>query len=193
MNDTDDIVAALAPVLQAFQSLEIRHYVGGSVASSFHGAARSTMDVDVVAAIDDEAVTPFLSRLGSDYYVSEPAVRDAIRRKSCFNLVHFPTSFKVDIFVSGDRPFDQDCMTRAIVGEIGSATKLKIPLASPEDTIISKLEWYKKGNETSSRQWRDVTSVLKLLGKQADVAYLQRAAESVGVGKLLARLLAQAK
>lgn len=190
MNETDDIVAALSPVVHAFQSLTIRHYIGGSVASSFHGAARSTMDVDVVAEINDEAVRPFLQQLGDDYYASEPAIRDAIRHKGCFNLVHYPTSFKVDVFISRNRPFDQDCMSRAIAGEIGSAGKLKIRLASPEDTIISKLEWYKMGDETSDRQWADVATVLKLMGDKSDLAYMRRAAESVGVKELLDRLLA---
>lgn len=191
MNDTDDIVAAFSPVVQAFRSLGIRHYIGGSVASSFHGAARSTMDVDVVAELDDESATPFLQQLGRDYYASEPAIRDAISRKACFNLVHYPTSFKVDIFISQDRPFDRDCMSRAIPGEIGAKASLEILVASPEDTIVSKLEWYKIGNETSQRQWRDVATVLKLLGEQVDLDYLRKAAESVGVGKLLTRLLAE--
>jgi len=148
------------------------------------------MDVDVVAEMNDEAVAPFLRQLGSDYYASEPTIRDAIRRKTCFNLVHYPTSFKVDVFISRDRSFDRDCMARAIVGEIGSTAKLQIPVASPEDTIISKLEWYKIGDETSDQQWRDVATVLKLLGDQADLDYLRRAAESVGVDELLARLRA---
>lgn len=56
MNETDDLVDALAPVVSALQKLEIRHYVAGSVASSFHGAARSTMDVDLVAEMTEDAV-----------------------------------------------------------------------------------------------------------------------------------------
>ncbi len=184
----DDVVAAVVPVVTAFRVLGIRHYVGGSVASSFHGATRSTMDVDVVAELYDEAITPFLELLGDAYYSSEPAIRDAVRRKSCFNLIHFPTSFKVDVFVSRDRPFDRDAMTRAALGEIGTHATVKIPLASAEDTIISKLEWYRLGNEVSERQWQDVTTVYTLLGAQADLNYLRHAAESVGVVDLLERL-----
>ena len=193
MNGTDDISGALAPVVQAFRSLNIRHYVGGSVASSFHGATRSTIDVDVIAEIDDDSVERFLELLSDDYYVSEPAIRDAIRRKACFNLVHFPTSFKVDIFVSRDRPFDRDCMTRAVLGRIGAAGNLEVAVASAEDTIISKLEWYKLGNETSQRQWQDVMLVLQLLGDEADLDYLRSAAKLVGVGELLNRLLSSAE
>ncbi len=96
VSDADDLVLALRPVAQALQSLGVRFYVGGSVASSFHGAVRSTMDVDLVCELAEADVPMLLSRLGDDYYASEPAIRDAIRRKSCFNLIHLPTSFKVD-------------------------------------------------------------------------------------------------
>lgn len=188
-SDTDDIVAALPPVLRALSSLGVRHYIAGSVASSFHGATRSTMDVDVVSELSDEAAGPFRELLGADYYSSDSAIRDAVRRKSCFNLIHYPTSFKVDVFVSRERPFDQDCMARAAMGRIGFDTEIQVPIASPEDTIVSKLEWYRSGNETSQRQWQDVSRVLALLGEQADVRYLRNAAESVGVTDLLERLL----
>lgn len=106
MSHADDLVLALRPVAQALQSLGVRFYVGGSVASSFHGAVRSTMDVDLVCELGEADVPMLLRRLGNDYYASEPAIRDAIHRKSCFNLIHLPTSFKVDAFVSRQRPFD---------------------------------------------------------------------------------------
>ena len=189
MNDEDDIVAALSPVVQAFHSLGVRYYIGGSVASSFHGATRSTLDVDVIAELSDEVVASFLDLLGDQYYASESAIQDAVRQTACFNLIHYPTSFKIDVFVSRNRPFDRDSMSRAVIGKIGSHTPTEILLASPEDNIISKLEWYKLANETSERQWLDVSKVLMLLGDQADVGYLRKAAQSVGVVDLLERLL----
>ncbi len=189
VTDYDDLVAALSPVSSALNTLGIRHYVGGSVASSFHGASRSTMDVDVVADMTESVVSEFLKCFDRDFYVSESAIRDAIRRKSCFNLIHLPTSFKVDVFVSRQRPFDVAAMNRATVELLGDSQSLKIHVATAEDAIISKLEWYRKTNETSERQWDDVTRLLKLLGDRADLEYLKMSAESVGVQDLLERLL----
>lgn len=188
MSDYDDLVAALSPVSTALTKLGIRHYVGGSVASSFHGASRSTMDVDLVADMTDSHVEEFLKCFGKDFYLNETAIRDAIRRKSCFNLIHLPTSFKVDVFVSRQRPFDVTAMNRATVEHLGDSQVLEIHIATAEDAIISKLEWYRKTNETSERQWDDVTRLLKLLGNAADVDYLRTSAESVGVPDLLERL-----
>ena len=48
MSDVDDLVAALEPVAAALGRLGVGFYVGGSVASTYHGAIRSTMDVDLV-------------------------------------------------------------------------------------------------------------------------------------------------
>lgn len=188
MSDFDDLVAALSPVSAALTKLGIRHYVGGSVASSFHGASRSTMDVDIVADMTDSAVSEFLKCFDKDFYVSEAA----IRRKSCFNLIHLPTSFKVDVFVSRQRPFDVSAMNRATVAHLGDSHLLEIHVATAEDAIISKLEWYRKTNETSERQWDDVTRLLMLLSDAADVEYLKESAESVGVEDLLERLLSNA-
>ncbi len=191
MSDTDDLVDALSPVVAALEVLGVRHFVGGSVASSFHGATRSTMDVDVVCELREDHVSSFVKVFQRDYYINEQAVREAVRRKSCFNLIHLPTSFKVDLFVSRGRPFDQEAMRRASVQVLGDRHQVVVPVATAEDSIISKLEWYRMTNETSQRQWDDVSKLVKLLGDSADVEYLNRSAESVGVADLLARLLDQ--
>jgi hypothetical protein len=191
LSETDDLVDALSPVVAAFRTLGIPHFVGGSVASSFHGATRTTMDVDVVCELTEDRISSFVALFDSNFYLSEPAVRDAVRRKSCFNLIHMPTSFKVDVFVSRGRPFDAEAMRRASLQNVGDDRTLEVPIATAEDTIISKLEWYRLSNETSERQFDDVTRLIRLLGDAADRDYLNRAAESVGVADLLGKLLAQ--
>ena len=189
MSELDDLVAALAPVVVAFRQLEVRHYVGGSVASSFHGAARSTMDVDLVCEFAADQIEAFVACFDTDYYVSESAIRQAVRRKSCFNLIHLPTSFKVDVFVSRQRPFDLESMRRATPECLGQNRTVEVPIATAEDAIISKLEWYRKTDETSERQWDDVSRLITLLGDTVDLIYLRSAAESVGVSELLERLI----
>jgi hypothetical protein len=185
------LIDALEPVVQVFRDLGIRHFVGGSIASSFHGATRSTMDVDVVCDMTESQVASFVLRFTKDFYVSQTAVENAVRNKSCFNLIHLPTAFKVDVFVSRGRPFDNDSMRRATQEKLGTTRTLEVPIATAEDSIVSKLEWYRLTAETSERQWNDVTRLVRLLGDHADISYLRKAADAVGVRDLLDRLLSQ--
>ena len=188
-SDDDDLVLALRPVAAALRALGVSFYVGGSVASSYHGAVRSTMDVDLVCDLTDDQVGGLLNQVGEDYYASEPAIREAIRRKASFHLIHYATSFKVDLFVSRQRPFDRQAMSRAQSGTLGRDASLTVPFATAEDIIVIKLQRYRLGNESSERQWNDVSRLISLLGDSVDHEYLRHASQSVGVEDLLQRLL----
>jgi hypothetical protein len=189
MSQNPGLVEALAPVAEVLQAMQIKFYIGGSVASSFHGASRSTMDVDLIADLRAKDVEEFVTPLRNEYYVSKAAINDAIARLSCFNLIHLPSSFKVDIFVLKGRPFDINAMNRAALGTIDLKSDVEFPIASPEDTILSKLEWYRLGNEVSERQWDDVVRVLNVVGEKADRDYMLRNADDLNVADLLQKLL----
>jgi hypothetical protein len=191
VSDVDDLVAALEPVATALGRLGVGFYVGGSVASTYHGAIRSTMDVDLVCELRPEQVAAFVAAFGPECYVSEPAVRDAVERRSCFNVIHLPTAFKVDVFVSRGRPFDVAAMSRAAPQPLGGDRPLAVPIATAEDSIIAKLEWYRLGDEASERHWDDVSRLVALLGDSLDVEHMRRMAGSLGVGDLLERLLTE--
>lgn len=188
MSDTDDLLAALLPVASALQRMGVPFYVGGSVASTFHGAIRSTFDVDVICDLRPEHVERFLSAFGSDFYVSSTAVRAAVERRSCFNLIHLPTAFKVDMFVSRDRSFERAALDRAMPQRLAEGEDAKVPVATAEDVIVAKLEWFRRGDEASERQWDDVARLFALLGSTLDLGHMRRMAESLGVEDLLAAL-----
>lgn len=190
MSDGDDLIVALRPVAEAFRRLGVRFYVGGSVASTFHGAIRSTMDVDLVCDLAEADVAAFAESFGEEFYISLSAVQQAVQRKSCFNLIHLPTSFKIDVFVNRGRPFDLAAMDRANEQDIVEGAGLTVPIATVEDSIVAKLEWFRMTNETSERQWDDVSKMVALHEQSLDVEQMRSMAESIGVGDLLAKLLA---
>jgi hypothetical protein len=70
-------------------------------------------------------------------------------------------------------------------------TAALVPVATPEDSIVAKLEWFRLGDESSQRQWEDVSRLVALHGPALDVAHMRLMAESVGVIDLLNRLLAE--
>ena len=109
-----------------------------------------------------------------------------------FNLIHLETMFKIDVFVSKDRPFDREAARRAPAQAIDqSAATPRVNLASAEDTVLAKLEWFRRGGETSERQWWDIVGVLRV-NPNADAGYLHHWAAELGVADLLERALAQA-
>jgi len=61
----------------------------------------------------------------------------------------------------------------------------KVNLISPEDLILSKLEWYKKGN--SERQIEDIRSVLKFT--KINRKYLEKWAKKLSLVEKLRKLL----
>ena len=189
MDNTGDLIQALRPVLAQLDRLGVRYCVGGSIASSLHGAGRSTLDVDLAAELNETTALTLARGLEREFYVSQVGVRDAVRRKACFNLIHLGTSFKVDIFVSKDRPFDHSVLNRATLVSLDDNDTLSARITSAEDIILLKLEWYRLGNETSERQWDDVTRVGKVYGERLDQLYLRQWAKELGVADLLERLL----
>ena len=77
----NDIELALAPVARALDALSVPFRVGGSVASSALGVARTTLDVDIVADLAEEHAGALAAELGDAYYVDAEMIRDAIRRR----------------------------------------------------------------------------------------------------------------
>ena len=191
MTDSD-LVAALRPVADALDALGVRYYLAGSVASSAHGIARASLDADVVAALEPDHVDPLTNRLVSAYYIPEDRLRSAVAERSSCNLIHLATMFKIDVFVSKGRPFDYQAAERARPQAIDESPDApRFPVASAEDTVLAKLEWFRLGGETSERQWWDIVGVLKVT-EDADRTYLSRWAASLGVADLLERALADA-
>jgi hypothetical protein len=183
----DDVGDALAPVTAALDALGVAYYVGGSMASSVHGLPRTSIDVDLVAALREAHVSAFALRLCADYYLDEDRVRDAVRRRRSFNLIHLASMLKIDVFVAKERAFDDEALRRAQPGPLPGASGAAFRLASPEDILLAKLEWFRAGGETSERQWNDVLGLLRVQGERLDRDYLSRFAAALGVADLLER------
>jgi hypothetical protein len=188
-----DLLAALGPLLDLLRGLGVRHFVGGSIASSAHGVARASIDADVVAELRPEHVERLLSSLSNAYYAPEARMRDAVSRRASFNLIHLETMLKVDVFVSRDRPFDRRAMERARPASSETAGGAPLTLASAEDVVLAKLEWFRRGGEVSERQWADVLGVLRASGASLDRQYLEDGARELAVPDLLARARAEAE
>lgn len=174
---TDPISLTLV-VADILNQLEIPYLVGGSVASSLLGEPRSTQDIDLVADLPLEKVDSLIQALQPRFYVSEDAVRDAIRSQGSFNLIDNESLGKVDIFILKDEPFNQAEFQRRQAMIVRQNPERAIVLPTPEDIILQKLIWDRMGFG-SQKQWRDILGVMKLQGEQLDKNYLNQWASTL--------------
>ena len=119
-----DVKPVLYHVIRTFDRLGIGYAIGGSIASSLHGIGRMTRDADLTAEPFGMKVNAFVSAFPlNEYYLSEPAVREAIRTRSTFNILHPPTGHKVDVFVRKDTPFERSAFDRRTNPHVGASTR----------------------------------------------------------------------
>jgi hypothetical protein len=182
-----DPIAVAALVTRILNQLGIIHTIGGSIAASFAGEPRSTVDIDVVAALDDTQVAGMVAALSPAFYIDEDAVTRAVRTRTSVNLIHHATLLKVDVFVAGGTPIDAEQLGRRLLVRLADGTEL--PIHPPEDILLQKLRGFRLGGETSDRQWRDVVAIVRVQGQRLDREYLRRQGEALGVADLLQRAI----
>src|SRR5687767_6132552 len=182
----DPLAKSLSSLADALERLRIPYLIGGSVASGVRGIMRATGDVDLLAHILTSQADRLAAALGPEWYSEPEQIRESIRRERSFNVIHIPLANKIDIFPATEEFH---------VIQLERATKLSLPflgdgreypVASAEDILLSKLNWYSIGGETSDRQWQDIMGIVKM-NPSMDLHYLNTWATRLRVEKLLSR------
>jgi hypothetical protein len=179
-------------VTGVFERLGVPYLIGGSLASTLYGMVRTTQDSDIIAEMRPEHIQPVVSALEAVFYLDQEMIAESIQRNSSFNIIHRETMFKVDVFIPRPRPFLKSQLARARRQTFTLGKEVSAKFASPEDTILSKLEWYRMGADASDRQWRDILGVLKTKAGDIDLEYLYHWARELKVSNLLERAITQA-
>lgn len=177
--------AALGEVVRLLEALGVPYMVTGSVASSHHGRPRMTQDVDVVADPTPAALARLVDELASaGFYVDRATAQDALARRRQFNVIEPRSASKIDVIIRKERPFSHEELARRRSVQLGSGTR--VWLASPEDTVVSKLEWARKAGG-SEKQLGDVAGILAVQGEALDREYIERWVRELGVFDLWER------
>ena len=102
-------------------------------------------------------------------------------------MIHLESMFKVDVFIRRARPYDHNQFERRVSQILSTEPETTAYIASPEDTILAKLEWYRQGGEISDRQWQDVLNIIDVQENRLDWAYLRQWASQLKLSDLLER------
>ena len=183
------MIERLADVLDG---LGIRYAIGGSLASALYGTVRFTRDADITVQPFSSAADRLCDLLEDEFYVSRQGMEEALRSYRSFNVIHFETAFKIDIFVQGPSELEQRLLDRSRMLRLSDASRRDVSVVSPEDIVLLKLCWFRDTGGTSERQWTDVLGVLAVQGKALDFEYLTDLAKKLGLEELLKRAMAEA-
>jgi hypothetical protein len=177
----------LERMIKTLNHAGIPYMISGSIGSSFHGQPRATNDADIVIDPTQQQLLVFIESLGSDCYVSKEAALQAIANNSIFNIIDIQSGCKADLIIRKKRPFSQQEFARRIRATFPG---IDVYVLSPEDSILSKLEWSKGCG--SELQFKDALGVLTVQKDKLDFDYLKHWAGELGIEDALNRLLEEA-
>lgn len=182
-----DPIAVALGVARVLEQQRVPYVIGGSVASTLYGEPRATMDVDFAVQLELSRVASLASALEEDFFVQIEAMRDAVARRSMFNIVRRGAMVEVDVHVRPPEGIYAEEIRRARRPKLRVDPEGFAAVATPEDTILQKLRRYQLGGGVSDRQWRDVLGVLEVLGEGLDRECLARWSAHLDVSELLER------
>lgn len=164
-------------IVHALDTVGIPYMLTGSFASAYHGVPRATQDIDLVVAPSAEQLARLQQIFRSpDYYYDADAALEAREHESQFNAIDLASGWKIDFIIRKSREFSRTEFARR---QRVTFEGLELYVASPEDILLSKLEWARLGE--SGRQLEDAAGLLRRRGEDLDRPYLERWVEQLQV------------
>ncbi|MGQ0812254.1 MAG: hypothetical protein ACT4OO_13670 [Nitrospiraceae bacterium] len=133
----------------------IAYMVTGSITANYYAVPRMTCDIDIVVEMTGRDVDQIIGLFQEEFYIDRERVERAISEKAMFNIIHNVFVIKVDFVVRKAGEYRQI--------EFGRKRTVTVEgqeffIVSPEDLILSKLEWAK--DSRSPVQLGDVRNLL---------------------------------
>lgn len=174
-----DETLVLKLIAERLDSAGIPYMVSGSVAMNFYARPRMTRDIDIVVELRSSDVPRLEALFGKDFSIDADNVKEAIARRSLFNIIHEELVIKADLIVRKDSPFRREEFARRRKVNFEG---FELSIVAAEDLVLSKLYWAKDSH--SEMQLGDVRNLLSVV-KNPDWAYIERWANDLGVAELL--------
>ena len=165
----------------------ITYLVVGSTATIAYGEPRFTNDIDIVVELSESQIDSFCTSFPAPkFYLSQPAVLQAVRRRAQFIVIHPSSGLKIDFIILSDSEFDQSRRHRRRALSVLPAQQ--VWFASPEDVILKKMVYFKKGS--SDKHLRDIAGVLRIQKHKLDREYVEKWAARLNVQEIWMQIVA---
>lgn len=167
-------------VVAALEATSVPYMIVGSFSSNLYGIPRSTKDVDFVVELSGRSVRDVVAHLGPQFRL-DPQMSFESVTMTVRHIIDVPdVPFRIELFHLSDEPHDQERFRRRrrVPFEGGHAF-----VASPEDVVITKLNWFARQRRT--RDGDDVRDVLAVQGDALDFDYIHTWCDKHGTRALL--------
>ncbi len=160
------ILELLHRITKSLDENQIAYMLSGSVAMSMYAVPRMTLDIDLIIELNQYNQSEFYSLFKSGYYIDQKTVEDEVIRKGMFNIIDLESGYKIDFIIRKDTDYRKLEFSRRKAIEVKG---FKVWVVSPEDLIISKIEWIQQLQ--SPKQVDDIKNLLRYLN--LDIQYVK--------------------
>ncbi len=169
-------------VVTRLEKAGIPYMITGSFAMSAYATPRMTRDVDLVIDVSADDSARLVELFADGYYAEERSIREAVRRRDMFNIIHAVTVTKIDLVIRKETEYRRLEMARRRRKVVAD---LEAWFVAPEDLILSKLHWARESR--SETQLEDVRNLIAAVAS-LDREYMSRWASELGVSEMLAEV-----
>ena len=174
-SQVSDELDVLKSVAVRLETAGIPYMVTGSMAANFYAVPRMTRDIDLVIELSERDIDRVTRLFQQEYYIDRDMVQRAVRDHAMFNMIHNALVVKVDCVVRKETEYRREEFARR---RAVSVENQQVFIVSPEDLILSKLDWAKESR--SQMQLDDVRNLLRSV-QGLDTEYLNRWADQLGL------------
>jgi hypothetical protein len=149
------IIELLHSIVQSLETKEIPYMLTGSLALNVYSVPRMTLDIDIVIELEENNLKDFVSIFSKGFYTDINTIATETKKRGMFNVIDHKTGFKIDFLIRKNTEYRKLEFSRRIRKGIAGFDAW---IVSPEDLIISKIEWIQ--HLQSDRQRGDIINLL---------------------------------
>jgi hypothetical protein len=172
-------------------ALDIPYALVGSWGSGLYGEPRLTREVDIVLDLGPTLIPRSCATFPcEDFDLSEAAVREAVRIRSQFNLIHPASGNKIDCILTRPESWNAGQLSRRRRTELRLGEEpFEVDVAAPEDVILGKLPYFSEGG--GDLHLRDIAGILRVTGDGVNREEVERWAAKLGYLEIWRQIIAK--